>query len=75
MCYATRMTDAPVPASTPHFVDRYDWLNYGIANGWISAPFCYTHDQAPMTEAEAEEFDEGWDPCITALRVNPDIDD
>ena len=40
------------------------WLQNGIDRGWISKPFCYTHEGDPyMTEEEAQEWEEGGDPC------------
>ena len=47
----------------------YDWLNFGIEQGWISDPFCSTHDFGPWTEEEMKEWDEGFDPCFPAVRL------
>jgi hypothetical protein len=48
----------------------YDWLEIGIANKWISEPFCYTHDGDPyMTEEEEKEWEEGGDPCAPVIRI------
>ena len=31
----------------------WEWLDHGIKQGWITEPFCYTHDGDPyMTEDE-----------------------
>ena len=45
---------------------RY-WLLLGVKMGWISKPYCMTHDgnYEYMTEEEREEWDEGNDPCHT----------
>lgn len=45
------------------------WLNFGMNRKWISAPTCSTHEWLDMTEEELEEFDEGGDPCVTAVRI------
>lgn len=50
-----------------HGPAREEWLNVGLEKGWITG-FCATHDGAPLTKAEHQEFDEG-DPCIPAFRV------
>jgi hypothetical protein len=47
----------------------YDWLNVGIENGWISEPFCSTHDMGPWSDEEMKELDEGYDPCFPAIRL------
>jgi hypothetical protein len=49
-----------------------EWLDHGIKAGWISAPACATHDGIPATPEETEEWDEGYDPCQTVLRVWPE---
>ena len=46
-----------------------DWLQIGIDKGWISQPFCYTHDGDPyMTEEEEKEWEEGGDPCSHVVK-------
>lgn len=48
----------------------WDWLQIGIDKGWISEPFCYTHDGDPyMTEEEEKEWEEGGDPCSPVLKI------
>ncbi len=39
--------------------------------GWISPPYCMTHDgnYDYMSEEEAEEWDKGGDPCHVAISV------
>jgi len=49
----------------------YLWLNIGVKAGWVSWPYCATHDgnYEYMTEEEREEWDEGNDPCHVAISV------
>ena len=46
-----------------------DWLTMGIGFGYCSEPVCDTHDGLPMTPEEEERFEEGYDPCIPAVRL------
>lgn len=46
-----------------------EWLNMGIEKGWISEPFCNTHDGGPITEEEDVEWEDGGDPCATHVRL------
>lgn len=47
------------------------WLKLGIKMNWISKPYCMTHDgnYEHMTEEEVEEWDQGGDPCHTAISI------
>ncbi len=46
------------------------WLNNGIERGWVSDPFCNTHEGDPyMTEEEQQEWEDGGDPCQVVLKV------
>ena len=46
------------------------WLDYGVKKGWVSNPFCSTHDSNPeLSEWEEAEIEDGGDPCITVVRV------
>lgn len=46
------------------------WLNNGIERGWITDPFCNTHEGDPyMTDEEAQEWEDGGDPCQVVLKV------
>lgn len=49
---------------------RY-WLLIGIKMGWVSKPYCQTHDGGMeyWTEEEAEEWEAGGDPCQNVLRL------
>lgn len=51
--------------------DFHQWLSSGIERGWISEPYCGTHDLglAYMGEDEYIEWQEGKDPCATVLRI------
>jgi len=46
------------------------WMREGIENGWVTVPFCNTHDIDPgMSEEEQEEWENGFDPCQQVLRI------
>jgi hypothetical protein len=46
------------------------WLDNGIERGWITEPFCNTHEGDPyMTDEEATEWEEGGDPCQVVLKI------
>lgn len=47
------------------------WLTNGIERGWISDPYCHTHDGGYqyMSEEEIEEFENGGDPCEHVVRI------
>jgi hypothetical protein len=46
------------------------WLENGINRGWITPPFCNTHDGDPyMTDEEAQEWEDGEDPCQVVVKV------
>lgn len=46
------------------------WLQHGVEKGWISEPFCNTHDGDPyMSEEEEKEWEEGGDPCLYVLKL------
>lgn len=44
------------------------WLKLGWDMGWCGPDVCETHDGLPLSEAEAEEFEES-DPCIHVIRL------
>jgi len=50
-------------------IDFWDWLEVGMKAGWISKPVCATHDGIPATEAEDNEWMEGFDPCQHIVRL------
>lgn len=47
------------------------WLANGIEKGWISDPYCVTHDGGLeyMSEEELEDWDQGGDPCQHVVRI------
>jgi hypothetical protein len=48
----------------------WEWLQIGIDKGWVSDPFCYTHDGDPyMSEEEEKEWEEGGDPCSPVIKI------
>jgi hypothetical protein len=50
--------------------DMWQWLQIGIDKGWVSEPFCYTHDGDPyMTEEEEQEWEDGGDPCSPVIKI------
>lgn len=48
-------------------------IEFGHNRGWISGIECGTHNGAPMTAEEIEEFEDGGDPCIPVIRPWLDI--
>lgn len=50
--------------------DFADWIHVGIENGWVTEPFCDTHNGDPyMSDEEAKEWDEGGDPCRGVIKI------
>lgn len=46
------------------------WLQMGINKGWVTDPFCNTHEGDPyMTEEEEKEWEDGGDPCMHVLKL------
>jgi hypothetical protein len=46
------------------------WLENGINRGWITDPFCNTHDgDQYMTDEEEKEWEEGGDPCQVVVKI------
>lgn len=51
-------------------VDEFlTWMRSGRDRGWVSEIVCNTHSGLPSTEEEDEQWDEGYDPCVFAVRV------
>jgi hypothetical protein len=52
-------------------LDSFDnWLELGVKHGWITEPFCHTHDTDPgMPEEEQKEWEDGGDPCQIVTRI------
>lgn len=52
--------------------NKYEkWLITGMENGWISQPYCNTHDGGfeYMTQEEIDEWEAGGDPCCVVVRL------
>jgi len=47
----------------------YEWLQYGIDKGYCSDAVCATHDGLPDTDEEMQEWEDGGDPCMSAVRI------
>lgn len=48
----------------------WEWLQVGIDKGWVTEPFCNTHDGDPfMTEEEEKEWEDGGDPCLPVIKI------
>lgn len=46
------------------------WIQNGITRGWISPPFCNTHEgDTYMTDEEMQEWEEGGDPCQIVVKI------
>lgn len=56
-------------------MDYNEWLHIGIKNKWCSVPYCETHEGSPLSNEEMDEFDDGNDPCVFAVRVYGDDDE
>lgn len=46
-----------------------DWIEMGVKMGWCSPPICEPHDGMPISEEEANQYEEGSDPCVHILRL------
>jgi len=50
--------------------DIADWLTVGLENGWVTLPYCVTHDGSPYdNEEEVTDWDDGGDPCHVVVRL------
>jgi hypothetical protein len=47
----------------------FEWRDFGIAKGWISEPFCDTHDAGHLTDEEEQAWEDGQDPCMPVFRI------
>ena len=46
------------------------WLTNGIERGWVTEPFCNTHEGDPfMTEEEEQEWEAGGYPCKLVVKI------
>jgi hypothetical protein len=63
---------ATIIAEYKAIIDYFDWRDLGIANGWISEPFCDTHDVKFLTKEEEQAWENGEDPCMMVFRIYED---
>jgi len=49
-----------------------EWIDLGVSKGWCSQPVCDTHDGISWSEEELQEWEDGYDPCATVVRINLD---
>ena len=56
---------------SPEEQDFSTWLHEGLEKGWVTEPFCATHDGGYqyMSEEELEEWEQGGDPCQHVIRI------
>jgi hypothetical protein len=47
----------------------FTWLDEGLRHGWISEPTCSTHNGLPGTAEEDMDWEDGFDPCVQAVRI------
>lgn len=45
------------------------WLAHGAAQGWVTLPFCGTHDGVPFMKDEWKLMAQGYEPCVLMMRV------
>jgi hypothetical protein len=51
------------------------WMIFGIKQGWITEPFCNTHEgYLYLTEEQEAEFEEGGDPCVVIVQLIEETD-
>ena len=62
----------PGPSLKDVLRDPEHWLTWGMRKGWVSPPWCWTHDLPTLLDEEIEALgDEGDDmPCIPVIRLN-----
>ena len=47
-----------------------EWLAFGVEKGWITKPFCNTHDGYQyLTDEQERDFDLGGDPCVSVIQL------
>jgi hypothetical protein len=50
--------------------DFNSWLTLGLEKGWITEPFCNTHEGYQyLTDEQEKEFEEGSDPCVIVIQL------
>jgi hypothetical protein len=65
------MNHMPEEELSPEEQEFSIWLENGIERGWISEPYCHTHDGGMqyMSDEEIQEWEDGGDPCEHVLRI------
>lgn len=58
----------------PEAMSFYEWMKFGIEQGWCGPPVCITHDGLPATPEEDDQQINGLDPCIHIVRMYEDGD-
>lgn len=58
-----------IEAEYKNRMDFFEWRDLGLANKWISEPFCDTHDSGYMTDEEEVSWENGEDPCMMVFRI------
>ena len=58
-----------IEAEYKNRMNFFEWRDLGIANKWISEPFCDTHDSGYMTDEEEVAWENGEDPCMSVFRI------
>jgi len=54
----------------PEDEEYRNWVWQGVEKGWVSPPFCMTHDGDNfLTKEEEEMWEEGGDPCTPVLKL------
>lgn len=65
---AEEASEPPVDLGAP-LLTAEEWLTQGVLLGYCSEPVCNTHDGLPSTPEEDEQWEEGLDPCVPAVRL------
>ena len=66
----TTNNDTLISNDDADHMEFHIWKDNGVLRGWITEPFCNTHDGDPyMTEEEAKEWEEGGDPCQVVVKL------
>ncbi len=50
-------------------MSQWEWIQYGVEQGFCTLPVCDFHDGVPMTDEEMEEYDEHGETCIPVVRL------
>lgn len=47
-----------------------EWVAFGVEKGWVTEPFCHTHDGYQyLTDEQERDFDLGGDPCVGVIQL------